>query len=106
MNLENISKKVSEAGRGMVVKNVNEMKTVSINELGVLSRKDKFVDVIRKALDDNRDGEVPLYLHQYEALYALAKGYDVLLCTPCGSGKTRVLENAPLVAKLGFDLGT
>lgn len=53
---------------------------------------------------NNSDCEKDLYVHQYLALYELAKGKDVMLIYPCGSGKTRVLKNAPLVAKLGFEL--
>ena len=56
-------------------------------------------------LELNDDCEMSLYLHQYQALHALAEGKDVLLISPCGSGKTRVLLNAPGV-KMGFELKT
>ena len=32
------------------------------------------------------------------------KGNDVLLIYPCGAGKSRVIENAPIAVKLGFEL--
>ena len=68
------------------------------------SETDKFAEIVKKALEVNDDLDTELYLHPYQALYALAQGKDVILSSPCGSGKTRVLQNAPLVAKLGFDL--
>ena len=104
MNIESVSSKLSEAGG--VRDSEHRFETVSIKELISLSESDKYAEVVRKALDMNLDCQIDLYLHQYQALYALAKGYDVLLISPCGSGKTRVLENGPCVVKLGVELRT
>ena len=103
MNLEGICSKISEAG-GRVESDEIEFDIISMKDLDWKSQSDKYAEVIKKVLDMNFDSEMDLYLHQYQALYALAEGKDVLLQTPCNSGKTRVLLNAPGVAKLGFEL--
>ena len=73
-------------------------------ELAEKSFSDEFANVVKVALVNNSDCEQDLYVHQYLDLYELAKGKGVMLIYPCGSVKTRVLKNAPLVAKLRFEL--
>ena len=77
---------------------------ISFEELSAQASNVQYCQIVKKALEMNTDCELPLYLHQYEALYAIAKGKDLLLCSPCGSGNTQVLDNAPLVAKMGFEI--
>ena len=103
MNLETISYKLAQAG-GEEKESEIQIETLSMKELAKMARSDKYAEVVETALTLNSDLKPDLYLHQYKALYSLANGNDVLLISPCGSGKTRVLENAPLVAKLGFEL--
>ena len=103
MNSSSVSSKLSEAG-GQIWESEMRFQTVSMKELSDLSNNDKYAEVVKIALEKNSDITFDLYLHQFEALYNLARGNDVLLISPCGSGKTRVLENAPLVVKLGFEL--
>ena len=103
MDVDEVSVKLADAGRVME-ESVNVLQTISMNELSARSTGDEHARIIKMALILNSDYERDLYLHQYQALYELAKGNDVLLIYPCGSGKTRVLENAPCVAKLGFEL--
>ena len=102
MDLNEICKSLAAAG------NPNEhcegFEVISTKELLMKAESDPYSDVVKKALEMNGDFEMPLYHHQYDALYALAEGKDVLLISPCGSGKTRVLIHAPLVAKLGFEI--
>ena len=103
MNLATICNKIASVLQ-IVEESEKTFETVSMEELGRKSESDKYAEVVKQALEQNSDIETELYLHQYQALYALAEGKDVILSSPCGSGKTRVLENAPLVAKLGFEL--
>ena len=103
MNSRSVSSKLSEAG-GQIWESETRFQTVSMKELSDWSNNDKYAEVVKIALEKNSDVTFDLYLHQFEALYDLARGNDVLLISPCGSGKTRVLENAPLVVKLGFEL--
>ena len=102
MDLVEIKSKISSSGSP----SNSEMKfeTLSFDELKTRSEIDGFAKVVLKALLLNFDSEIPLYIHQFQALHALAQGKDVLLTTACGSGKTRVLLNAPMVVKLGFEL--
>ena len=102
MNLETICAKVMEGGA--VGESEVKFESLSMEEIRIKSESDRFAKVVLKALEANGDNECDLYLHQYRALYALAEGKDVLLISPCGSGKTRVLNNAPVVAKLGYEL--
>ena len=104
MNLETICAKVREGGA--VGESEEKFESLSMEEIRIKSKSDKFAKVVLEALEVNGDNESDLYLHQYRALYALAEGKDVLLISPCGSGKTRVLNNAPVVAKLGFELSS
>jgi hypothetical protein len=103
MNLATICNKIASVMQ-IVDESEKTFETISIEELGRKSESDKYAEVVKQALEQNGDIETELYLHQYQALYALAEGKDVILSSPCGSGKTRVLENTPLVAKLGFEL--
>ena len=80
------------------------MKVLNIVEKAGSEISDPYADIVLKALEYNKDDEVPLYDHQYKALYALAELKDVLLIFPCGSGKSRVMSNGPTVVKLGFQL--
>ena len=75
-----------------------------MKDLDDMSERDNIAEVVKRALNVNSDCESDLYLHQYEALSALARGCDVMLITPCGSGKTRVLKNAAVVVKFGIEL--
>ena len=102
MALEEICMFMSKAGN--IRSNCESFDIISYQKVFEDALSDKYAAIVMTALEVNSDCETPLYIHQYEALYALAQGKDVLLISPCGSGKTRVLENAPLVAKLGFDL--
>ena len=104
MDLEDVCSKVSEAGEELRKKMTFEI--ISMQELSMLAQSDEFAMIIKTVLELNDDCEMSLYLHQYQALHALAEGKDVLLISPCGSGKTRVLLNAPGVVKMGFELKT
>ena len=101
MELAEIAEFLKHAGGANVGQ--EKLKIVSHEELENRAANDRYSAAVKKALEVNSD-EIPLYEHQYEALYALAEGKDVLMITPCGSGKTRVLENGPEVARLGFEL--
>lgn len=102
MNIEEIASKMAEAGT--VREGCAGFEKVTMKDLDDLSEIDKIADVVKKALMVNSGCECDLYVHQYEALYALARGCDVMLITPCGSGKTRVLQNAAVVVKFGIQL--
>lgn len=101
MNLDEICQSLSAAGKPNAL--CESFEVISAEEIHIRAKSDPFSNVIKKALEVNFDSKIPLYLHQYDALRALAEGKDVLLISPCGSGKTRVLKNAPMVAKLGFE---
>ena len=87
MDLEDVCSKVSEAGEELRKKMTFEI--ISMQELSMLAQSDEFAMIIKTVLELNDDCEMSLYLHQYQALHALAEGKDVLLISPCGSGKTR-----------------
>ena len=61
-----------------------------MKDLEDLSVTDEYAEVVKKALLVNSDCVTGLYLHQYDAICALAKGCDVLLITPCGSGQISI----------------
>ena len=103
MNVEKVARMLSKAGEAAQEGKIN-LNSVSMKELEEWSLSDDFSEVVNKSLILNSDSSVDLYLYQYKALYELAKGNDVLLIYPCGAGKSRVIENAPLVVKLGFEL--
>jgi len=63
---------------------------------------DPYDQIVLKSLQISVDDECPLYIHQYRALYALAEGKDVILVSPCGSGKSRVLVNGLYASALGM----
>ena len=102
MDLVEVSTLMKTAGA--TIKEQESFEVISSQELETRAITDKYSEAVKKALEINSDIYSPLYRHQYEALYALAQGQDVLLISPCGSGKTRVLENGPQVVKLGFKL--
>ena len=102
MNLASISSTLFDAGK--VIESETKFDSVAMEQLKLMSNKDTYAAVVLQALEANKDCETDLYLHQFQALYALAQGKDVLLSSPCGFGKTRVLENASMVAKLGFEM--
>ena len=102
MNLDEICTLMKTAGE--IIKEHEGFEIISSEELETRAFNDKYSAAVKKALEINSDSESPLYKHQFEALYALSEGQDVLLITPCSSGKTRVLENGPEVVKLGFEL--
>ena len=106
MNVDLVSKQLGEAGGARTSESVDMFDNVSLEKLSELGKSDEYAGVVERALVSNSDFEVDLYLHQYLALYELAKGNDVLLIYPCGSGKTRVMENAPQVVKFGFEVRT
>ena len=85
MDLVEIKSKISSSGSPID----SEMKfeTLSFDELKTRSEIDGFAKVVLKALLLNSDSEIPLYIHQFQALHTLAQGKDVLLTTACGSGK-------------------
>ena len=85
---------------------VNELETgqtdsVTSNQL--LNSQDKYDNILFEALKSKGDLQYPLYKHQYDALYNLALGNDVLLIQPCGKGKTRVEVVGPEVVRRGFN---
>ena len=102
MNLDEICTLMKTAGA--IIKEHEGFEIISPQDLETRALNDKYSAAVKKALEINSDSESPLYKHQFEALYALSEGQDVLLITPCSSGKTRVLENGPEVVKLGFEL--
>ena len=102
MNLDEICTLMKTAGA--IIKEHEGFEIISPQDLETRALNDKYSAAVKKALEINSDSESPLYKHQFEALYALSEGQDVLLITPCSSGKTRVLENGPEVERLGFEL--
>ena len=80
--------KLSQLGE---VLNIGAIDMKHIGELEVST--DPYDQIVLEALKINKDHLYPLHVHQYRALYALSKGKDVLLISPCGSGKTRSLIN-------------
>ena len=80
----------------------SSFKSISFSDLKILAKSDQYAAIVLQALELNRDTELPLYDHQFKALCALAELKDVLLIFPCGSGKSRVMNNGPAVVKLGF----
>ena len=102
MDLEEIKQCLSSAGSLSQIE--RKLEIVTFETLRNKSECDDYSGIILKALLENSDDQTELYLHQFQALHAIAQGKDVLLVSPCGSGKTRVMKNAPMVAKLGFEL--
>lgn len=80
----------------------SSFQSISFSDLKILAKSDQYAAIVLQALELNRDTELPLYDHQFKALCALAELKDVLLIFPCGSGKSRVMNNGPAVVKLGF----
>ena len=78
--------------------------TISIDELKVKAVSDDIDAIVIKSLQLNKDDKLPLYIHQYNALRAIAEGKDVLRISPCGSGKTMVMVNGLTVFYLGLQI--
>ena len=96
MNIASICTMLQDAGN--VEESAAKFESISMETLKTMAENDEYAGVVKKALEVNSDSDIALYLHQFKALLAIAQGKDVLLTSPCGSGKTRVLENAPMVA--------
>ena len=82
MNVDLVSKQLGEAGGARTSESVDMFDNVSLEKLSELGKSDEYAGVVERALVSNSDFEVDLYLHQYLALYELAKGNDVLLIYP------------------------
>jgi superfamily II DNA helicase RecQ len=63
---------------------------------------DNDIKTVLVALKLNNDAEIPLYLHQLEAMISLSQLKDTIVISPCSSGKSRIIDNAPLIIKLAL----
>ena len=80
MNLAEICESLSATGNPN--KHHKGFAVISPKELHMKANSDPYSNVVKKALEVNKDLEMSLYQHQYDALYALAEGKDVLLISP------------------------
>ena len=78
MDVKEVVWKISEAGC-VIGSGVTSFELLTMKELEEKSKSDEYADIIREALIINSDCLNDLYLYQYEALHALARGSDVLL---------------------------
>ena len=67
--------------------NSDTFEAISIDELKVKALSDDIDAIVIKSLHLNKDDRFPLYIHQYNALRAIAEGKDVLLISPVGKAK-------------------
>ena len=87
MDLDELCSMLACAGNVNVGQVLEPLGCVSFQDLAAYAVTDKYSAAVKETLELNCDCEFPLYIHQYQALYALAEGKDVLLITPCGSGQ-------------------
>ena len=80
MNLDEICQSLSASGKPNA--HCESFEVISAEEIHIRAKSDPFSNVVKKALEVNFDSKIPLYLHQYDALRALAEGKDVLLISP------------------------
>lgn len=102
--MDKIALEISKAKMSEVMSNACLPSSLEpIKQLSELeSSTDPYDQIVWQSLKDNNDLVKPLYLHQYRALYSLSQGHDVILVSPSGSGKTRVLLNGVSAVSRGL----
>ena len=94
--------KISQAGTLIPPEEVKTLKTVDFEKLEGMASTNIAARIVLEALTLNGDITLTLYDHQLEALLALAELKDCVIVTLCGSGKSRIINNAPLIVKLAL----